>query len=168
MVKTHGQGGLLSYSPWGHKELDRTEWPALHSHWYDHFLPLFRYYGVLHHLTFGCQPTLYFWDKPSCLLCKIIFICPLDQFAKIVASVFMREIHPWVWFLVMSLSVLDKTDKGEYGFINWNTFLDVFYTSLYFERFSEGLLIFFPWMFGRTHQWSHPGLSFILNKVLNY
>ena len=64
------------------------------------------------------ESLLHFWDKPSCLLCKIIFICPLDQFAKIVASVFMREIHPWVWFLVMSLSVLDKTDKGEYGFIN--------------------------------------------------
>ena len=27
--KSHGKRSLVGYSPWGHKELDMTEWPAL-------------------------------------------------------------------------------------------------------------------------------------------
>lgn len=67
--------------------------------------------------TFGSQPTLYFWDKPHCLSCKISLICYLDPFANILlmiaASVFMRDISvcsfisswclcqfliSWIWF----------------------------------------------------------------------
>ena len=30
--KSHGQRSLASYSPWGHKESDRTEWLSTHIH----------------------------------------------------------------------------------------------------------------------------------------
>ena len=30
--ESHGQRSLAGYRPWGHKELDTTEWLSMHAH----------------------------------------------------------------------------------------------------------------------------------------
>ena len=52
--KSHGQRSLVDYSPWGHKESDRTEW--LHFHFLCRFLSAYSWHLLPHFTTFPSLP----------------------------------------------------------------------------------------------------------------
>ena len=63
--ESHGQRSLVSYSPWGRKESDMTEWPSTHTHTHTHthsgsglYLPILGL-SNLPKLPFNCSTSVW-------------------------------------------------------------------------------------------------------------
>lgn len=60
-------------------------------------------------------------------------------------------LDPWLW------NQVDRPHKMSWGM----------FALLFFERVYIGVVLFLPWMFARTYQWSHLGLSLCLREAFS-
>ena len=105
--ESHGQRSLVGYSPWNHKESDKTEWltqhniTIVHSPWLLQPLP---YFGV------GEEISQNSWAISVCFLWPVL--CIIKSYT--------RSSPERPWFLKALLLVSVQTTKGSSSYRYWN------------------------------------------------